>query len=68
MPLAVQVPVVLALLCAVRARRDHRPRVSRGDEFDQLIRVVTFIGDYGLCREVFNQWGALGDIRLLSGG
>lgn len=58
-PLSIQMLVVLALHFAIRAWWNHRLRLLLDDDFNQLGRVVTLVGNDGGRRQVLDQRCAL---------
>jgi hypothetical protein len=62
------VAVVVALLLAVRSRRDHRLGAAGLDRLDQLVAVVALIRDYVPGLDARDQRTALGDVGGLAAG
>ena len=63
LPQFVEVPVIHALLLAVLARRNLRLHILPRGLCDDLVAVVSLVGDQMLGRQTFDQFASLSTIR-----
>ena len=63
----IEMTIEAALGDSIGARRNHGLRARRFDHGNKVVGIVTLVGNYGLCRQVFDRLGGTVDVGNLTG-